>query len=474
MKEYSDKLTHLIDSIKQYKMSEVFVIESIGGQAYTYADVYEKANRLGLHLLKSRKSEFIICSRNSFELFIFYFAAMFFNLTIIPVDPDKSTEEIEKIRGIHSSAVFYSDDDVNKIMKNLPEVTVDTIGIENVDLMKTYLITYTSGSTGEPKGVKHSVANLFLSALEFGTLMQYDTHTIMCHVMPMTYMAGILNTIFLPYIVGGKIVLMPRFSMRSAFQFWNEIAKYQVNTLWLSPMMLRVLDMLDRKGAMREYLHNANAKISVGTAPLDNALRLRIEEKYGLRIYQSYGLSETLFISTETPDTITSNNSVGKILSGANIKFMEDNELLISVPWMFQGYLNDSRDKQYTYYHSGDIGEIINEELYIRGRKKDIIIRGGFNINPRDIENVLTERLIVDECSVFSLNINGEENIICCYTGAKNRTINEMNVIIQEMLGKKYCLDILEKMQSIPKNLNGKTDKNKLKDEMEKKYDFKS
>ena len=227
--------------------------------------------------------------------------------------------------------------------------------------------------------------------------MQYDSNIIMCHVMPMTYMAGILNTIFLPYIMGGKIVLMERFSMKSAFCFWKMVERYQVNTFWLSPTMLRILDILDAKGSMQEYLHKVNVKVSVGTAPLDNILRLKIEQKYNIKIYQSYGLSETLFVSTEMPGLSRSSNSSGKLLSGVQIDFTSDNELRISVPWMFQGYVNSDINEN-KFYNSGDIAKIINEELFINGRKKELIIKGGFNINPRDIENILVEKGMAEEC----------------------------------------------------------------------------
>lgn len=469
MDNYCDKMKELIENIEHFKQTDIVVVESVEDRVYTYHDIYEKANKIGSYLKNEHISEILICAENSLELFLVYFAAMFYNITVIPIDPEKSSDEIKLIREIHSSAIFFTREEIKTILMDSQTSILEIKGITDVDLKRTYLITYTSGSTGQPKGVKHSVENLFLAALEFGIAMQYDSNIIMCHVMPMTYMAGVLNTIFLPYIMGGKIVLMERFSMKSAFCFWKMVERYQVNTFWLSPTMLRILDILDAKGSMQEYLHKVDAKVSVGTAPLDNILRLKIEQKYNIKIYQSYGLSETLFVSTEMPGVSRSNNSSGKLLSGVQTDFTSDNELLISVPWMFQGYVNSDINEN-KFYNSGDIAKIINEELFINGRKKELIIKGGFNINPRNIENILVEKGMAEECSVLSIPIKGEENIICCYTGEKVYDIYSVNTIIQNTLGKKYCIDFLEKMKSIPKNLNGKIDKKKLKYEMEKKY----
>ena len=95
----------------------------------------------------------------------------------------------------------------------------------------------------------------------------------MSHTMPMTYMAGILNTIFLPFIFGGKIILLPRFNVKNSMLFWKNIEKYNVNTFWLSPTMLHLLMKIDKGNSIVDYFANRKIWFSVGTAPLNPKLK---------------------------------------------------------------------------------------------------------------------------------------------------------------------------------------------------------
>ena len=205
MDNYCDKMKELIENIEHFKQTDIVVVESVEDRVYTYHDIYEKANKIGSYLKNEHISEILICAENSLELFLVYFAAMFYNITVIPIDPEKSSDEIKLIREIHSSAIFFTREEIKTILMDSQTSILEIKGITDVDLKRTYLITYTSGSTGQPKGVKHSVENLFLAALEFGIAMQYDSNIIMCHVMPMTYMAGVLNTIFYHILWEGRL-----------------------------------------------------------------------------------------------------------------------------------------------------------------------------------------------------------------------------------------------------------------------------
>lgn len=471
--------THLdliLEQITRVESERSFVYDIIENKTYTHAEFARIVNQLA-NYLDGMNDEIVICEDNGIALMILYFAGILSKKVLIPIDPEKEADEIKRIRNLHIGASFLDKGVLPRIIQELNMGSGNTRLLwADADFEKEFLITYTSGSTGIPKGVRHTAKNLFVSAYEFGSMMQYSKNMIMGHCMPMTYMAGILNTIIMPYVMGGCIAILPRFSMQSAFSFWKHIKESSVNTLWLSPTMLRIVNMVDKRAEMREYLRMNHMKISVGTAPLDKTLRDTFEKKYHIRLYQSYGLSETLFISTEVPEERISKHTVGHLLPSVRILYSDEGELQIDVPWMFLGYTNEDTAAymQQGRYLSGDLGRIDSDgNLIITGRKKEMIVRGGYNVNPRDIENILIEKGYVLECAVVSVLIRGEEMIACCYTANQALNLIDINKDIINILGKHNKIDFLERVKTLPKNLNGKVDKHMIRKMIGEQYDSK-
>ena len=201
--------------------------------------------------------------------------------------------------------------------------------------------------------------------------------------------------------------------------------------------------------------------------PLYPSAKQAFEEKYGVELLPSYGLSETLFISTKVKGDKGAEQSVGCVLPMVDLQFSDAEEIYLKVPWMFMGYSNENTEEYFDgeYYKSGDLGEVIKGHLQITGRKKDLIIRGGMNISPKQIEEVVLSTEKVAECSVSSVLKDNEERIICWYK-AKQPIEGfgaELNGVITERLGKNYKVDRFISVDEIPKNLNGKVDKEQLK-----------
>jgi long-chain acyl-CoA synthetase len=353
----------------------------------------------------------------------------------------------------------------------------------NIDYEKLYLITYTSGTSGIPKGVKHSLKNLFLTSISFNNIINFNKDNVFGHVMPMTYMAGILNTIIKPFICGSKIAILGRFNIPNALQFWKVVEKYKINTFWMSPTMLNILLKVDKGTIGSEYCHKNKTIFLIGTAPLSLNVRKSFEEKYGVALYTSYGLSETLFISVQNKLLQEYNDAnVGRILDNVEYKLSPDNEILIRVPWMFFGYTNEDTAKYFEndYYKTGDLGEIMSEKaLYITGRKKDLIIKGGMNISPNQIVDVINKFEEIDEVIILGEKNNfGEESIICVYSLKNNLNTNEIEQKIRgnviSKLGMNYCIDDFMNLKEIPKNLNGKIDKQAISLAYRRKNDNKN
>lgn len=451
------------------KKNEYFISDSINGKKYTYGEFLN----LSLSILKFLKEKGVnkkdtisyICENSIYSLAL-YIANLLLGSVIAPIDSLKGEKEIQDLISITNPKIILT-------LKDLESVSYGKINysgniFETIDFDTPFLITFTSGSTGEAKGVMHSFSNLVLSAIDFGNKFEFSAKNIFYHNFPMAYMAGILNLFIKPLIFGAKLVVSDRLSVATAMNFWQKVIKYKVNTFWFNPTFVSLLMKLDRGTEGSEYTKNTDITACIGTAPLDVNLKNKFEEKYGFVLYESYGLSETLFLTTNYPAKAKS-GAVGEILDSVEINFGDDDEISVKVPWMFLKYLNYETKLENNFFPTGDLGHIQDGFLIISGRKKDIIIKGGVNISPKRIENFISNSF--DEVAVLGLkdNILGEK--IACFYVSDELTIEAkktLNASIVKELGKDYSIDEFHKLSEIPKNINGKVDKLKLKEEYEK------
>lgn len=480
---------NILRNIFKNNWNELFIIDGINDEKYSYRDFFtaimngkERLESIGV----SKNDTVCLLMSNSFELMVFYFACLISQLIVVPIDPNKGENEIREILSqLKYNAILCNDNlqiqdeklvQVEDFIHGLYEKNenrYDEIDILNtLDYDKLFLITFTSGSTGAVKGVMHSFNNLILSALAFNKQFNFGKQNVFYHNLPMTYMAGILNLIVLPFISESKIVISERFNISNIMRFWDIPMQYSVNTFWFIPTIITLLLKFDRGEEGIKYTNTTKIIGCVGTAPLSGRFRKEFQSKYGISLYESYGLSETLFVSTNCPEISEIEGSVGKLLYGVGANICDDEEIALSVPWMFLGYIN-IENKDYfenEKYLTGDIGRFDdNGFLFITGRKKDIIIRGGINISPKRIEKFIESFDGFDECVIIGIDdINIGEKIVCFFVPKKSRYNVELkkilNMNIIEKLGHDYRIDEFVKMDEIPKTINGKVDKLRIKD----------
>jgi len=437
----------------------------------------EKLEKLGL------KKNDTICylTPNSLELIILYFSSLFLGLKIIPIDIEKGIDEIEEILSLSNFELLINDN--FEIKSNKPVISINEfkitsssiVNISEVELIKKinydsiFLITFTSGSTGTPKGVMHSFRNLFDSSIAFNKIFNFSKNDIFYHNLPMSYMAGILNLIVLPLICESKIVLGNRFSISNMSNFWEIPIKYSVNIFWFIPTILELLLKLDRTDIGIKYSKNKNLLGLVGTAPLYSKTKTNFEEKYSIPLFETYGLSETLFVSANS-QKFQKNNSVGKVLNNVEINFLE-NQVIIKVPWMFKKYSNVESLNYFenNFYLTGDLGKIDSENfLFITGRSKDIIIKGGINLSPKKIEDIIRNFKFINDTTIIGIKdeILGER--IACFIVPKiTFSENQKKIINSEItkkLGVLYRIDEFFILDQIPRTVNGKIDKPKIRE----------
>jgi long-chain acyl-CoA synthetase len=464
-----------------------FIVDPLHNKKLTGKDFFSAV----LHCKKQlealglcKQDKICLLMNNSLDLVVMYFASLFMQLIIIPIDPHKGQREIDEILKIVNGKKIFCDTTseycgtdvvvIESIRDKFYASNGDSVGdmslIDELDFSCIYLITFTSGTTGICKGVRHSFNNLIASARAFSNRFNFDQQNVFYHNVPMTYMAGILNLIILPFVAGSTIVLGSRFDVSQAMNFWDVPSGQGVNTFWFVPTMLSLLLKFDRGNKGADYLRAVKAIGCVGTAPLNVLIKKQFEEKYGVCLYESYGLSETLFVATNSA-SLNMDGSVGTMLDGVTVSVEDDGELVVRAPWMFLGYVNmgSNQDFARSGFKSGDIGDFgAHKFLFITDRKKDLIIRGGINISPARLNRFINETGFFEENVVAGVpdDIMGEKNV-CFFvkeTIFERDLEKKLNMKIMHDLGTAYCIDEFIKMDIIPKNLNGKTDTLKLRE----------
>lgn len=443
---------------------EIFIYDSIAQKNYTYSEFLSIAYAYYTFINNNKNdndNRVAILLDNSIDMLSIYLACLFSGSVAMPIDTHGGSSYINNILQENKHNIIIKEKieyNINNNFKDIAKI------IDSIDTEKIFLITFTSGTTGKSKGVIHSFANLYKSAEAFAKKLGYNNSSIFYHNLPMAYMAGILNQFIMPFISQSKIVLGNRFNIREILNFWETPVKYKCNVLWLNPTIIALLNQMDRSTAGIDYLAKNNITISVGTAPLFENVKNTFEQKYNTPLYRSYGLSETLFITTQNKNIINMELSNGEILDGVSLELGENQEVLISTPWNFLGYTGIEANNK-DVFHSGDCGYIDNGQLFITGRIKDLIIRGGFNVSPITLANFLISKNIFDDVAVIGCQDNIlTEKIVCFYVCNNHINIETLNSSIIEALGSNYKVDEYIKIDEIPRNINGKINHNALKE----------
>lgn len=434
----------------------------------------------------SRGDVVAIMLPNQVEFVVALFAAWRLGAAATPVNPSLTAREIGFQLDDCAAALVVTapelasktPDDIARLteLTEQPDAarhTDDPVQTAPGDLA---LLIYTSGTTGKPKGVMLDHANLSAMTAMSIEAFTLDTEVHSLLILPLFHVNGIVVSILSPLAAGGRATIAGRFDPSS---FFDRVEAARPTFFSGVPAIFAVLTHLPETVTP----DTSSLRYAVcGAAPASPALLAAFEARFGVPVVEGYGLSEGTCASTVNPLNGTRKpGTVGLPLPGQRIRVVDENgatiddgrpgEVLVKGANVMRGYLGRPDETAATvqdgWLRTGDIGRI-DEDGYLTlvDRAKDMIIRNGENIYPKEIENIVYQLAGVYEAAVVGQphETRGEEPVLfVSLTADSNVTEAEIDAHVKESLSKyKWPVDIIV-VDEVPKNPVGKIDKPSLR-----------
>lgn len=341
------------------------------------------------------------------------------------------------------------------------------------------VLMYTSGTTGKPKGVILTHNNLFWASIGLAHTVDWAHKYRYLSVAPLFHIGG-LAPIFANIHVGCTTVFMPDFDPVKA---WQTIEQEKINFAMTVPVMLQFMQLVPDIDKMD--LSSLKHLICGGSA-VPQSLIADYREK-GIDVHQVYGATEySGAISFWSPDMgFEKSNSMGKMVFHGDVRILDPNngkemltgevgEICILGPQVFKGYWDNEKATNNAlingYYRSGDLGLKDDQGfLYVVDRLKDMIISGGENIYPAEIESVIRTKLnVADVAVVGKPDAKWGEVPIAFIVKGEGSELEESKVIdvCRDNLAKYKCVKQVVFVNEIPKNTLGKVLKRSLREKI--------
>ena len=482
------------------------VIETTDGRRWSYRDLdYETARLARLfHSLGLRKGERVAVQVDkSPEALFVYLACVRAGLIYLPLNTAYRSQEIAFFIRDAQPSLFIGRPEVNGEVEilarcyNIPHafnLGPDGTGSlleESRHLATDYpavhctgediaALLYTSGTTGQPKGAMLSHDNLASNALTLQTAWGFTATDVLLHALPLFHAHGLFVASHCALLSGSKMVFLASFEAPTVVKCLPHVTVFMGVPTYYTRLLAE--PALDRQccATLRLFIS--------GSAPLREQTFIAFYERTGQRILERYGLTETLMNSSNPLQGRRKPGTVGMALEGVAIRIAADadqpvgpgevGEIQVKGPNVFSGYwrLPERSSEDFTddgWFRTGDLGKLDDESyLTIVGRRKDLIITGGYNVYPKEIESHIDRFPGVHESAVIGLaDPDFGERVVAVVvrTAADSElTADTLITTLKRSLANYKVPKTVFFIDELPRNAMGKVQKNVLREQLGK------
>jgi len=498
-------IRHFIDERGKNEPDKIYAIAPEPGLSLSYGQLKEDSIRFGKYLAemglkKGDKVSFMLA--NGYQAAKIFLGTMYAGFVVAPLNLLAQPSQLVYVLD-HSDTklVFFTEDQKDRLkaaagkMKRAvklieidndaetifsPDEDLSSFTLPDVTEEDDALLLYTSGTTGLPKGVILSHKNMVAGG-EYTTLAHELTpdDRALCS-LPLYHINGEVVTAVTPLVSGGSVVIPHKFSTSD---FWELISEYGCTWFSVVPTIISYLDSstsLEDKDLNLEKLRFGRSASSA----LPPSLHKAFEDKFKVPIIETLGLTETAGPVSSNPMNPSKKKygSVGspignraKIVDrkGHEVPQRTQGEIMIRGDNVMKGYYKSPDVTAETlepdrWLHTGDLGYMDEDGfIFITGRIKELIIKGGENIAPREIDEVLySHPAVLDAAAVGIPDKNYGEEIMCCCVLKPDCecTEEELREHCREHLGDFKTPKIIRLMDELPKGPSGKIQRLKLRD----------
>ncbi|SIR51574.1 long-chain acyl-CoA synthetase [Peribacillus simplex] len=470
----------------------------------TYQELNQKVDRFaaGLFVHGIRKGDGVaLILGNSPEFLIAFYGILRLGAFVVPINPlytqgeinyfldnsqakaviahvsvEPKLSEVKKQLENLKLVVYTEANDQESTWEHLMETSINVYESPYIDEEDLAVILYTSGTTGKPKGAMLTHRNLGSNADSISKLLELDVNDRIVAVLPMFHVFCMTVCLNAPIACGATVLIQPKFSPHDVV---STIREKKATVFAGVPTMYSFINQLPE--AIAEDCQSIRMCIS-GGASIPAELLHKFENKFNVSILEGYGLSETAPLVAINPLKGTRKpGSIGLNIPAVQSKVVDEfgkelprgevGELVVQGPNVMKGYLGMPEATSAAFndgwFYTGDLATMDEEGyIYIVDRKKDIIIVGGYNVYPREVEEVLYQHPAVVEAAVIGIPDGDYGESVKAFVAVKDEqiTMNDIIQFCQDKLVKYKLPKRVEFFKELPKNSTGKILRRELRE----------
>ena len=498
------KTNYLFDSIFEptRNSSSTFLIND--DKKINYADFHIMINQLANVLIQKGMKpgdRVAVQAEKSNTQIALYAATIKAGGVYLPLNTGYTTSELDYfIKDSYAKIIIVDKNVENKIVNNLDANTVlltlnsdETGSLTNLADEQEFFfdtiergpddlaaILYTSGTTGKSKGAILSHQNLLSNTKVLKDYWKFTKEDVLLHMLPIYHTHGLFVASNLLAYVGGSMIFLPKFDIEQAIKWMNK-----------STTMMGVPTFYTRLLSDSRFNHSLTEHMRLfisGSAPLLATTHKEFEDRTSKKILERYGMTETNMCTSNPYDNNRVAGTVGLPLPGIQLRIADDkgNEVeqgqigIIELKGenVFKGYwqMPDKTSESFRedgFFITGDMAKVDdNGYVTIVGRDKDLIISGGLNIYPKEVETKIDELTSIEESAVFAAPHKDFGEAVVAAVVRKNESIFEEEIInyLSDKLAKFKQPKKIIFLDSLPRNAMGKVQKAELRKKYQKLF----